>query len=134
MEQNQKLITRVIDTLRDRHVVLHCLQIMPKNKFTFTKVYHDAQGENARRRYATVKLDVRTTVVLKKVRVGHGTGHERPEGEYRYSSTLSVTSVLDWGRWSTPRPGRFTPVKETRYLLYRSLCGAQGRFGRVQKI
>ena len=26
-----------------------------------------------------------------------------------YSSTLSLTSALDGGGWSTPRPGRFTP-------------------------
>jgi hypothetical protein len=37
------------------------------------------------------------------------TGHEGPEGEWRYSSTLSLTSALDGGGWSTPRPGRFTP-------------------------
>jgi len=38
------------------------------------------------------------------------TGHEVPEGEYRYSSTVSLTSALDGG-WvvnATPRPGRFT--------------------------
>jgi len=29
-----------------------------------------------------------------------------------YSSTVSLTSALDRGRWSTPRPGRFTPGKE----------------------
>ena len=29
-----------------------------------------------------------------------------------YSSTLSLTSTLDWGEWSTPRPGRFTPGKD----------------------
>jgi len=39
------------------------------------------------------------------------TGHEGPEGEQRYSSTLSLTSALDEGGWSTPRPGRFTPGK-----------------------
>jgi hypothetical protein len=31
-----------------------------------------------------------------------------------YSSTLSLTSALDEGGWSTPRPGRFTPG-DTRY-------------------
>ena len=31
-------------------------------------------------------------------------------------------------------PGRFTPGKETRYRLYRSLCGPQGRSGREWKI
>jgi hypothetical protein len=36
------------------------------------------------------------------------TGHEGPEGEQRYSCTLSVTSALDWGGWLTPCPGSFT--------------------------
>ena len=37
------------------------------------------------------------------------------------------------GRWLTPRPGRFTPRKESRYPLYWRLVGSQGRSGRVQK-
>ena len=41
------------------------------------------------------------------------TGREDPEGEYRYSSTLSLTSALHGGEWSTSRPGRFTPGKDT---------------------
>ena len=35
--------------------------------------------------------------------------HEGPQGEHRYSSTISLTSVLDGGGWSTPLPGHFTP-------------------------
>jgi hypothetical protein len=31
----------------------------------------------------------------------------------RYSSTLSLTSALDWGGWLMPRPDRFTPGKKT---------------------
>ena len=38
-----------------------------------------------------------------------------------------------WG-WSTKRPGRFTPGKETRYSLYRRLGGSHGRSGQVPKI
>ena len=43
-----------------------------------------------------------------------GKGHpitdsEGPEGEQRYSSTLSLISALDKGGWSAPRPGYFTP-------------------------
>ena len=38
-----------------------------------------------------------------------------------------------WGGWLTPRPGRFTPGKETRYPLYRRLGGPQDRSGRVRK-
>ena len=34
----------------------------------------------------------------------------------------------------TPRPGRFTPGKDTWYPLYRSLGGSQGRSGRVWKM
>jgi len=62
------------------------------------------------------------------------TGNEDPEREERYCSTFSLTSALDGGEWSTPRPGRFTPGKETRYLLHRRLCGLQGQSGRVRKI
>jgi len=29
-----------------------------------------------------------------------------------YRSTLSLTSALDGGGWSTPRPGRFIPKKK----------------------
>jgi len=29
------------------------------------------------------------------------------------SSTLSLTSALDWGGWSTPHPGRYPFVRET---------------------
>jgi hypothetical protein len=39
-----------------------------------------------------------------------------------------------WGGWLTPRLDRFTSGKETRYPLYRSLGGYQGRSGRVRKI
>ena len=51
------------------------------------------------------------------------TGHEGPEGEQMYSSTLPSTSVLRWG-WvvnATPRP-LYTPGK-TRYKLYRDWVG-----------
>ena len=40
------------------------------------------------------------------------TGHECPEGEQRYSSTLPSASALDGGGRSTPRPGHFTPEKD----------------------
>ena len=45
------------------------------------------------------------------------TSHEGPEGEQRYSCTLSLTLALDGGGWSTPRPGRFTRGKVTQYPL-----------------
>jgi hypothetical protein len=39
-------------------------------------------------------------------------GHECPEGEYMYSSTLSLTLVLGGDEWSMPAPGHFTPNKD----------------------
>jgi len=62
------------------------------------------------------------------------TGHEGPDGEYRYSFTIHLTSALDGGGWLTPRPGRFTPEKETLYPFYKMLSAPQGQSGRVRKI
>jgi hypothetical protein len=56
-------------------------------------------------------------LLIRKVGKGKGkvhlrTGHECPEGEQKYSPTISLTSALDWGRRLTPRPGHFTPGKD----------------------
>jgi hypothetical protein len=51
------------------------------------------------------------------------TGHEGPCG-----------GAVDRGGWLTPRPGRFTSEKETRYPLYRQMGGPRGRSGRVREI
>jgi len=40
---------------------------------------------------------------------------EGPEGEWRYSCTLSLTSVLAGGGWSLPHLGHFTPRRKTWY-------------------
>jgi len=50
------------------------------------------------------------------------TSQEGPEGEYRYMSTLSLTSELDevGGRHA---PAALPPGKETRYPLYRRRVG-----------
>jgi len=62
-----------------------------------------------------------------KCKVHPRTGHEVPEGEKRYSSSLSLTSALDGegGQRHAPAPG-----KETRYPLYKRLGGPQGWSGR----
>ena len=52
-----------------------------------------------------------------------------------YNSTLSLTSEPEGaGKWSTPRPGRLTPEKETWYPLYSRLSVSQRRSRWVQKI
>jgi rRNA maturation protein Nop10 len=70
---------------------------------------------------------------MTKGKIHPRTGHGGPDGEKRYSCTLSLTSVLDGGRWSTPRPGHFTPWN-TRYPSYRRLGGPQGWCGKMRKI
>jgi hypothetical protein len=36
--------------------------------------------------------------------------------------------------WLAPRPGRFTPEKQSRYPLYRRVGGPQDQFGWLRKI
>ena len=50
-----------------------------------------------------------------------------------YSSTLYLTFAIDWGGWSTPRPGCWTPGKDPVPNVKR-LCGPQGRAWRVRII
>ena len=86
-------------------------------------------------KYDTVYCHLNTKYAFKgKGKFHPATGHEGPEGRYRSTSALSLTSALDGGEWLTPRPGRFTPGQETWYPLYRRLGGPQGRCGRVRKI
>ena len=47
-----------------------------------------------------------------KSKVHLGRGHEGPDGEEIYSSTLPSTLALAGGGWSTPHPGCFTPGKD----------------------
>jgi hypothetical protein len=83
--------------------------------------------------YGTAQDGIEDAYGKGKGEVHPRTGHEGPEREQRYSSSLSLTSALDADGWSSPRPGRFTPGK-TRYPLYRRLGEPQRRYGRVRKI
>ena len=51
------------------------------------------------------------TVKKSKGKFHPRTDCEDPEGEYRYKSTLSLTSVLDGGGRLAKRLGRFSPRK-----------------------
>jgi hypothetical protein len=55
------------------------------------------------------------------------TNYDGPEGQQRCRSALSLTSAIDGGGCLRPRPGRFIPVKEPRYPLYRGAVWAPGR-------
>jgi hypothetical protein len=60
-------------------------------------------------------------------------GHEGPEGEQRYGSTLPLTSALDGVGGQHHAPAALPPRK-AQYPLYRKLGGPQGRSGQVRKI
>jgi hypothetical protein len=49
-----------------------------------------------------------------KLKFNPETGHERPEGEERYSSTLFLITGLDGVEWLMPCPCCFTLGKEIR--------------------
>ena len=68
-----------------------------------------------------------------KVKVRPKTGHEGPEGEQRYSYTLSLTSALDGVGGQRRAPAALPPGK-TQYPLYRRLGGGHSQSGRVWKI
>jgi hypothetical protein len=84
--------------------------------------------------YLNVHHYTTTCIEVNSNRVRQRTGHDGPKRKQTYSSTLSLTSALDRSGWLTPRPGCFTPGKETRYPFYRRLGGPQGMSGRVRKI
>ena len=63
----------------------------------------------------------------------HRICHEGPDGEWRYSSTLSLTAALDEGGCLTQCPAALPPGK-TRLPLYRRLGWPQGRSEMVWKI
>jgi hypothetical protein len=73
-------------------------------------------------------------VVCVKVKFTLEQGTKAQRGSRGIALLFYLTLALDRGGWSTPRPGRFTPGKETRYPLYRRLGGPQGRSGRMLKI
>jgi len=87
-------------------------------------------------RFATMEyLDETTGTELdgdSKGEVHPRTDHEGQEGEYIYSSTLSLTSVLHGVRGQGHASTALPPGK-TLYLLYRKLGGPQGRSGWVRK-
>ena len=56
------------------------------------------------------------------------TGHKRPDGEERYSSTLSLTSALD-GVDCQRHAVAALPLGMVQYPLYRRLGGPQGQSG-----
>jgi len=78
-------------------------------------------------KYSLSRLQRRVAKLKKKVH--HITCREDPEGEQRYGSTLSLTSALGIGGFSTPRSSRFNPRKETREQRYSSTLSLTSALG-----
>ena len=68
-----------------------------------------------------------------KVKIHSRTGHEGPEVEQRYSSTLSLTSALHVVGGQHHAPAALSP-EIPRYYLYMNWDEPQGRFGGERKI
>jgi hypothetical protein len=70
---------------------------------------------------------------VKLTNVHPRTVYEGPEGEYKYNSTLSLTSSLvGWVVKATPHS--LYPRTQTRYPFQRRLGGPQDRSGQMRKI
>jgi hypothetical protein len=50
-------------------------------------------------------------------------GHEDPEGDWRYGSTLFLTMALEGAEGSASRSGRILPPGKNRHPFYRRLGG-----------
>jgi hypothetical protein len=77
-----------------------------RDNFASTKVSKRLAALRLRRRN---ELPTSHTSLLHTFKGHRITDHDDPEGEQRYSSTLSLTSALDGGGWSTPRLGGSPP-------------------------
>jgi len=71
-------------------------------------------------------------MLLTKDKVRRRTGHEGPYGEYRNSSTFSLTSALDGVGGQRYASADLPPVK-TRHPLYRRLMGPRAGLDRCEK-
>jgi len=76
---------------------------------------------------------IEVLIVNCKSKIQAKKGRQGPEGEYKYSSTFSLTLTLDGRGWSTLGHGRCTPGNVSG-PLYRRLGGPQSRSGRMRKI
>jgi hypothetical protein len=76
--------------------------------------------------------DIHNVKTEGKGKVHPTTGHEGPEGEYMYNSTLSLTSAL-YGVVGQRHALAALPTGKILYPLYRRLRGTQDRSGRVRK-
>ena len=84
---------------------------------------------------ASSKISIETEggITIHKGKFLLRTYHEGPEGDQRYSCTLSLTLALD-GVGGQRHAAAALPSGMTRYPLYRRLGRPQGRSGRVRKI
>jgi hypothetical protein len=71
---------------------------------------------------------------LRKDNVFPVTVQEYPDGEKKYSSTLSLTSALDEGEWSKPHHGQFISGQRDLLHIFEEAAWAQGQEGGARKM
>ena len=99
----------------------------------YRRIEHAAVTHRKPPSIATSRHSYGTRQQQLKGKVHPTTGHERSEEEWRYSSTLSLTSALD-GVGGQRYASAALPPGKIRYPFYRRLGGPQGRSGQVRKI
>ena len=112
--ENGMINTFVLLTLKSRSYMLQSVGITlySKNKTPPCPLLRGSQRTNNSQQPVIEPIfSGQSRNLVPKGKLNPRTGHEGPEGQQRYSSTLSLTSALDMGGWSTPRPGRFTAGK-----------------------
>jgi len=86
------------------------------------------------RRAVHVENAIKVEYTAVKSQIYSITCHEGPEKKM-YRSTHSLTSAIDEGGWSTPRPGRFTPGKDSVLIVQvAAWAPSPSRTGGVQKV
>ena len=99
--------------------------VPPRQRVTQCPYVHNngTFPRNAKTRLPTAPHRTIMKCIKGKGKVRSKADHEGPEGEQRYSSTLSLTSALDGVGGQLHATAAFPPPRKTRYTLYRRLGG-----------
>jgi len=106
-----------VTRIKGKHPQLYEIEISKFNTCCYTKLHNEGglgiKFVKTAYNCLLKKLEKYTCQIIGRSGVHPRTDHEDPEGEQTCSSNLSLTSAINGGAWSTPRPGRFSSRKET---------------------
>ena len=107
---------------------------MSKAIVSFLNFTNSRKNKNGRKKKVTLSSHCYVIRYTPLGKFHHFIGHEGPYGEYRYSSTLFLTSALEGGEGSASCSAATYTQGKTRYPLYSRLGGSLNRSGQVRKI